>query len=135
MDDEQIIANFLKRPEQGGAYTDERLAMLLAHAEDGKLAYVSCCCLTGITTADHPPRGKMSMMGVMLNQHWRDSKDADGWLEVDDAYHAFGMDADGRLMDNDDELRRMRLIPLIKAEISRRESLRTQSETSELVTV
>ncbi len=37
-------------------YTDERLAQLLAHAQDGKLAYVSCCCFIGIATADHSLR-------------------------------------------------------------------------------
>lgn len=37
-------------------YTDERLAMLLAHARDGKLAYVTCCCFVGIPTADHALR-------------------------------------------------------------------------------
>ena len=54
---EQIIANFLKRPDEGGAYTDEKLAALLAPAEDGKLSYVSCCCLIGVPTAGHALRG------------------------------------------------------------------------------
>lgn len=34
-------------------YTDERLAQLLAHAQDGKLSYWSCCCFIGIPTAVH----------------------------------------------------------------------------------
>jgi hypothetical protein len=29
-------------------YTDERLAMLLAHAESGKLSFTSCCCFIGV---------------------------------------------------------------------------------------
>ncbi|MCI0526562.1 MAG: hypothetical protein L0Y56_03795, partial [Nitrospira sp.] len=38
-------------------YSDEKLAALLAHARDGKLAYHSCCCFIGIATADHALRG------------------------------------------------------------------------------
>jgi len=41
------------RPFVRRHYTDEVLAAAIAHAEDGKLAYESCCCLVGIPTADH----------------------------------------------------------------------------------
>lgn len=41
-------------------YTDERLAMLRAHAEDGKLQFASCCCFIGVATADHALAGYTS---------------------------------------------------------------------------
>jgi hypothetical protein len=34
-------------------YTDERLAMLLAHAQEGKLRHYSCCCFAGIANIQH----------------------------------------------------------------------------------
>ena len=64
MQPEQIIANFLRRPEDGGAYTDHQLAALLAHAEDGKLVHYSCCCLIGIPTADHALKGRHRPLGA-----------------------------------------------------------------------
>src|SRR5258708_22634376 len=39
------------------AYTDENLAALLAHAQDEKLSFFSCCCLIGVTNAPHALRG------------------------------------------------------------------------------
>ncbi len=44
----QIIRDFMKTN-----YSDERLAMLLAHAQSGKLAFNSCCCFVGVSTAQH----------------------------------------------------------------------------------
>src|SRR4051812_49852972 len=39
-------------------YTTERLAGYLAHAQDGKLFYTSCCCFIGGATAGHALRGR-----------------------------------------------------------------------------
>ena len=120
MDPEQIIANFLKPPSEGGAYTDEKLAALLAHAEDGKLAYASCCCLAGIPRAPHA----LQRLNVNeQNGHW-DLPYTNAEWEADRAYLNLG---------DDDYDRRAKLIPLIKQEMSRRESLRAPVEVSEVV--
>jgi hypothetical protein len=124
MEPEQIIANFLRPPGEGGAYTDEKLAALLAHAEDGKLSFMSCCCFAGVPSAQHSLRGYNE---DSLNEDYAAGHDAsvdNYWYEMSDAYGSLAM------FDDD---RRAKLIPLIKAEMSRRESSRSQTEVSEIV--
>lgn len=48
-------------------YTDERLAQLLAHAQEGKLRFASCCCFIGIVTADHALRS--TLLDVQENHY------------------------------------------------------------------
>ncbi len=40
-------------------YTTERLTAYLAHAQDGKVFYSSCCCFIGGATADHALRSQI----------------------------------------------------------------------------
>lgn len=47
----QVIRRFMQ-----DHYTDERLAMLLAHAQSGRLSYASCCCFAGVSNAPHALR-------------------------------------------------------------------------------
>lgn len=96
-------------------YTDERLAMLLAHAEDGKLAFNSCCCFIGIPTAEHALAGDDERREPNIMHHHVARKWAGG-KEAEYAYAGFGLS---------DAERRTKLIPLIKAEMERRENLRS----------
>lgn len=63
-------------------YTDERLAMLLAHARDGKLSYISCCCFIGIANADHALRGRSDEGG----SHLRDARMYPGAIAAEGSF-------------------------------------------------
>lgn len=102
------------------AYSDERLAMLLAHAEDGKLAYASCSCLIGIPAATHALRGYGSYCGEM-HAHFPAS-DLAASAEREFLYFAKLREPD------EDAKRRAKLIPLIHAEMERRAALRETPE-------
>jgi hypothetical protein len=105
MTNEEIISEFLR-----AAYTDERLAMLLAHCEDGKLVHQSCCCVLGIPTADHALRGRTT--------EWRQSH----YFKASDRFGTEAGVAFVRLAETDAE-RRTKLIPLVHAEIKRRDEI------------
>ncbi len=96
-------------------YTDERLAQLLAHAQDGKLAFDSCCCFIGIATADHPLRGQAAagmILEYLTEPHYRATRQLNGWHEAEMAFLGLG------ILNNQ---RRIRiLIPMIRAEMKRR---------------
>jgi hypothetical protein len=126
----QIIANFLKPPGEGGAYADENLAALLAHAEEGRLSFVSCCCLTGIPTADHALVGKQIPVGDHFEEALRVLPNAG---EANAAFALF-FDDPTPTGEGWDAQRRAKLIPLIKAEFERRARLRAEVEAAELVT-
>jgi hypothetical protein len=118
----EAIRQFLKPLSEGGAYTDERLAMLLAPAEDGKLAFQSCCCLARIPTATHVLQG-VHGGGVYPDLHF---EYPEGGEQVSYAFAKFG--------DSDSE-RRAKLIPMIKDEMARREALRSEQSAAEFVAV
>lgn len=100
-------------------YSDERLAWLLAHARSGNLSFYSCCCFIGVATADHALRssGEPHTGSEHLSV-------AHAMLAADDAETAFCTLA-ARFSscggNSDDEQRRRRIIPMIKAEMRRRE--------------
>lgn len=110
----KAIEEFLRHPSEGGAYTDECLAMLLGHAESGELVFASCCCLAGIPTANHPndklqgfvPTGWTHPVAATLEQR-----------RVLSAYHGLG---GGPTEEHRNTVRRARLIPLIRAEMEHR---------------
>jgi hypothetical protein len=117
MTNEQIITQFLQTQ-----YSDERLAMLLAHAEDGKLAYYSCCCFAGVPTATHALQGdyKEVAFNVGISDHeYHPDWNWDTREVMSRAYAHFALT---------DELRRAKLIPLIEAEMARREMERSESQ-------
>jgi hypothetical protein len=97
-------------------YDDERLAELLAHAEDGKLFYGSCCCFIGCLTADHPLRHRESgpMTGSVQHIYRAREIDSGSREKLGPAERAF-MEIAG----TDAERRRL-VIPLIRAEMRRR---------------
>lgn len=100
------------------AYSDEKLAALLAHAQDGKLAYNSCCCFIGVATADHA-------LEIAREKRWAD-------YEIPDVHHlnlakelpcAAAAEREFLSLGKTDEERRAAIIPLILAEMERREKL------------
>lgn len=107
----QVIRRFMR-----DHYTDERLAQLLAHAQDGKLRYESCCCFIGIPTADH------ALLSVMLGDHSKTARETlSGAVEAEDAFLYLDIKPDGN------EKRRRILIPMIRAE-QRRRALTIESQ-------
>jgi hypothetical protein len=101
----QAIRNFMQ-----AHYTDERLAMLLAHAQQGKLAYVSCCCFIGIPTADHPLCEKR--VDYTQPHYIR-------------ALLSIGQAPPYAELGPTDVERRRILIPMVRAEVRRRDKLRS----------
>jgi hypothetical protein len=130
----QAIRNFMQ-----AHYTDERLAMLLAHAQEGKLLFASCCCFIGVATADHtlstisnselfeamygdsyPAYERNPLPFQRIVRHYdKTAKSLPGALEAEMAYMKLGGDG------LDDAVRRRILIPMIKAEMKRRAQLPT----------
>lgn len=103
-------------------YPDDRLAALLAHAEDGKLAYHSCCCLVGAINADHALCGYLP--GMFASAHYSVAKKVHHPLpdEAEHEFHCMGMQANAVPLDPD-VIRREKIIPLIREEMARREAL------------
>lgn len=120
MSNETIISEFLQ-----SAYTDEKLTALLAHAEDGKLSFNSCCCLIGIPTATHALTSRTDNCPEDW-AHTNTARGEDGSL-ADRAESAF---LELGYYDSD---RRAKLIPLIKAEMARREQSRSPEQVLETV--
>jgi hypothetical protein len=102
------------------AYSDEKLSELLAHAQDGKLCWSSCCCFVGVLTADHALRGwaggvkfdPISTLPRCSEPHYLSAKEIPGAKEAEKEFKRLGDDYD----------RRAAIIPLILAEMERRET-------------
>lgn len=114
----QIIRGFMREH-----YSDERLAMLLAHAQSGRLAYHSCCCFIGVVTADHALRSQVSSaananyLGLARANHLGLARTTlRGAFEAEAAFLNLSVNFYGG-----DPQRIRRLIPIIKAEIRRRD--------------
>ena len=108
-------------------FPDDRLAALLAHAQDGKLMYNSCCCLIGALTADHP----LQQQSPPQCNHWHygnhlfRARQIPGALQAESAFNAlgFGQETRRRPRYGHDALRRRRLIPMIRAEMRERDQI------------
>src|SRR6266480_3949302 len=105
---------------------DERLAMLLAHAQSGKLSYNSCCCLIGIVTADHrlESQNKQYENG---HSHYLAALTLSGAREAQNAYCALGApyQVSGLHRNEHADARRRRILaPMIRAEFRRRDRLK-----------
>lgn len=101
------------------AYTDERLAWLLAHARSGKLMYQSCCCLIGVATADHSLQAKADV-NQSSAAHYRIARKFVGAREAEQAYWEMGYRGESRSLQSNDEIRQRRLIPMILSEMRQR---------------
>ncbi len=113
----QDIRNFLV-----WSMGDEELTMTLAHAQSGKLSFHSCCCLVGMATikcAGHAPRGivvRDPTYDVMGEPHYLLAKQLPGARVAEKAYRNLGDTSDGQ---------RLRiLIPILLAEIRRRDRVK-----------
>jgi hypothetical protein len=102
------------------AYTDERLAWLLAHARSGKLAYRSCCCFVGVVTAPHALQAEVKIF-ESVHPHYLSAKALAGAPQAERAYCALGYIDNTAFSVSQDDLRRRRLIPMVRAEMGRRE--------------
>lgn len=101
-------------------YSDERLAALLAHAEDGKLSFHSCCCFIGIATAKHPLQSYIGPYDLPTDTvHLVFARKLVGADEAEGEFR--------RLAPNDDG-RQALIIPIIHDEMLRREVERRSSE-------
>jgi hypothetical protein len=100
-------------------YTDERLAQLLCHARDGKLVFWSCCCFIGIPTADHAIGSCEEHPGLV--EHYKLARTLRGANEAERAF--MNLMGQQRWIDEGNSRRRL-LIPMIRAEMKRREKLR-----------
>jgi len=104
----QAIRTFLKL-----SMGDEELAMTLAHAQSGRLAFYSCCCLIGMATireAAHAPRPEL-LSPIFSESHYNLARTLAGALEAEAAFRSIV--SDGK--------RRRVLIPILRAEIKRRD--------------
>jgi hypothetical protein len=109
------IRKYLKPPTEGGAYTDQSLAALRAHCEDGKLSFRTCCCFVGFPTANHAYQpgigiGELILQGVCI-QHLRHARDLAGAQLAEHDFYYLG---------KTDEERCAALHPLILEEQERR---------------
>jgi hypothetical protein len=102
-------------------YTTERLTAYLAHAQDGKVVYSSCCCFIGGATADHALRDRCDTND---HRHYQAAKNLPGADLAEAAFFDLGRphykDPVGMDGLKDDAQRRRVLIPMIKAELWRR---------------
>jgi hypothetical protein len=125
-----IIRDFMR-----AHYTDERLAQLYAHAKDGRLLYASCCCFVGIINAPH---------ALSSETRW------DVYQRSVSEYHAQALHVDevkaqipaARVAESayllladhvdasDDATRCRLLVPMIRAEMRRRERLSANLPTA-----
>jgi len=99
------ISRFLERN-----YSDEQLAALLAHAESDRLSYNSCCCLVGISAATHALRGEHEY-DFDGDAHLERGRQLPWAKEAEFEFALLGPDG----------TRRRILIPLVLAEMERRE--------------
>lgn len=111
-------------------YSDERLAALLAHAQDGKLSYYSCCCFVGAVNANHALRPYMSRPDfcVLSGQHLEEARQLPFGPLAEDEFRTLG----GIFTRTPfgDMARRKRIIKLIRKEMKRREDLRASGLSS-----
>ncbi|HEV7523044.1 MAG TPA: hypothetical protein VGP89_18220 [Candidatus Angelobacter sp.] len=128
-----MTANIQKYLET--AYNDETLAALIAHTEDGKLSFNSCCCFVGFPTADHSYRGEMAAETANAAHHLL-VVHASWWNLPSPDYGnhpSYLAETEFRDLGENDWRRRERLLPILYAEQSRRAAL-WLTETRELVT-
>jgi hypothetical protein len=124
----RIIRGFMREH-----YTDERLAMTLAHARDGKMSYYTCCCLVGLATPEIPHALQGRLVGMYT--HENAPSDIIVHIRLRDALclPCTGADLAYRELTHNDHLegeaiRRRILIPIIRCEMRRRSHLRQFEE-------
>ena len=94
-------------------YSDTNLTEILDHARSGGLAHYSCCCVAGLPFRQH---AGLSGIETMLNHEPL-------YLDVLNGAAvslAFSWLAGAEVIPDPDALRRLRIIPMVLAEIRRR---------------
>jgi hypothetical protein len=117
-ENKNTIRNFMREH-----YPDERLAMLLAHAQSGKLAFDSCCCFLGVLNATHALAGVNERILPDYLHHHR-IRLLSG---ADEAEHAYSCLGNGEVGAQYDAMRRRLLIPMVRAEQKRRDLLKAKA--------
>jgi hypothetical protein len=122
---------------------DEELAMTLAHAQSGRMSFHSCDCLIGMATikqADHAPQGRSIerffdsdgsfRTRTVLSKHYTFAKETlSGALAAEQAFKYFGRGEDTH---SEQDAKRCRiLIPIIRAEMKRRDFIRGEHQSQE----
>ena len=105
-------------------YTDERLTQLLAHAQDGKLNYTSCCCFIGIATTDDRLQVDGFRHESQHSFHYLDAQKLAGSKLAEDSFFYLVRTNGETYIDPPGEIRSRILIPMIRAEMKRRENIR-----------
>ena len=113
-------------------YPDQKLAELLAHAQDGKLAYYSCCCFTGAINAPHALQTDDYYGCGKEVEHLFEARKIPGAKLAETAYASLRMVS---TCESPDEVRRRLIIPLIKSEMKQREWARAKQQEPVLVSV
>lgn len=105
------------------------LCALLAHAQEGKLHFLSCCCYIGFRTADHAYKGFQAYRSHEGNtwNHYKVAKRAPGAVYLEDCFLGLGIYGSNAAKVGD-ELRRARLIPMILKELRDRERAAEKGE-------
>lgn len=123
----EAIRNFMRT-----FYSDQNLASLLAFARDGKLQFQSCCCFIGIPTATHSLRQKPLSWET---QHYLEAKELPGANSAEHAFMMLGGPPEvpwgdfERFLNSPqaDAKRRRILIPMVRAEMKRRDFIRAST--------
>lgn len=110
------------REYMAAQYSDERLAMLLAHAQSGRLSHFSCCCFAGIPTAEHALQTEFAW------SHGTSYTAIPGGNGASAAYLRLGTNDKVCF---DEELRRRIVIPMVRAEMKRRSYAQAKKAFSE----
>jgi len=109
----QVMRSFIREH-----YTDQRLAEVLAHAQDGKFSYRSCCCLIGAATANHPLREEDDYSDDL---HYAKARQLNNAVSAELSYAC----PSGHFEDSpSDKGRRLLIIPILRAEQKRRARLK-----------
>lgn len=107
-------------------YTDQRLVEVLAFAQDGKFEFNSCCCLIGAATAD-----ELGHRGVAKNvgQHYELAGLLSGAEQAEYSFCNLGFAGGHSFIGGPiKNLRKRRIIPILRAEIRRRERIKNKRE-------
>lgn len=111
----QILRQFMR-----DHYSDERLAMLLAHAQEGKLSFDCCCCFIGSMNSPHPLRTQEeNRVGDGSFSHYLEAKALRLGIDAEVSYQKPCAKQDTKSAE--DAIRRRILIPIIRAEMRRRD--------------
>lgn len=100
-------------------YSTERILQTIDHIRSGQMVYCSCCCFSGIATADHP------LCGVNIawsSSHYKKSQELAGADLAEQMYYQLCDPNPIPIEDfNDDQsVRDRRLLPILLAELRRR---------------